>query len=740
MKRVELDRREFFRQSGALVVGFTLASAGLAQQLAPRPQLPGSLSNNRMLDGWLRINADGTVTVFTGKVELGQGILTALAQIAAEELDIAYERVEMISADTSRSPDEGMTAGSQSVENSGTALRFAAAEAREMLLQLAAARLGVPADKLAVSDGTVSAGATQATYWELVKSVDLKREATARARPKSPASHRIVGRSIKRRDIPKKVTGGAAYVQDIRLPGMLFGRVVRPAAPGARLENCDEAAARAMPGVVAVVRDGSFLAVAAEREEQAIKAANVLRTSAKWTAGTALPPQGSALFEHLQKLPARDSVVNSKVGAPSAGGPVTTIEAKYTRPYQCHASIGPSCAVAQVKDGKLTVWTHSQGVYPLRQHLARVMRRSDASIIAVHVEGSGCYGHNGADDVACDASLVARATGGRPVKLQWMREDEFGWEPYGSAMVMKLQARVDASGQVVDWQHETWSHPHSTRPGGAGSNLLAGWDIANPVPMGAPINGAQPAGAADRNAVPLYVFPNQRIILHYLPEMPLRTSALRTLGAYANVFALESFIDELAVAANADPVEFRLRHMKDPRARAVIEAAVGKAGWQAGRKGDGARGRGIGFAQYKNLAAYVAVVADVEVDRRTGNVRVVKTVAAVDAGLIINPDGVINQIEGGIIQSTSWSLKESVRYDERRVQTRSWADYPILTFSEVPAVDVVLLNRPEERSLGTGEGSQGPTVAAIANAIANATGTRLRDLPFTRDKVKAALV
>jgi len=740
MKSAALDRREFFRQSGALVVGFTLASAGLAQQLAPRPQLPGSLNNNRMLDGWLRINADGTVTVFTGKVELGQGILTALAQIAAEELDIAYERVEMISADTSRSPDEGMTAGSQSVENSGTALRFAAAEAREMLLQLAAARLGVPADKLAVSDGTVSAGAMQATYWELVKSVDLKREATARARPKSPASHRIVGKSIKRRDIPNKVSGAAAYVQDIRLPGMLFGRVVRPSAPGSRLENCDEAAVRAMPGVVAVVRDGSFLAVAAEREEQAIKAANALRTSAKWTAGIALPPQGSALFEHLQKLPARDSVVNSKVGAPSAGGPVTTIEAKYTRPYQCHASIGPSCAVAQVKDGKLTVWTHSQGVYPLRQHLARVMRIPEASIIAVHVEGSGCYGHNGADDVACDASLVARATGGRPVKLQWMREDEFGWEPYGSAMVMKLQARVDASGQVVDWQHETWSHPHSTRPGGAGSNLLAGWDIANPVPMGAPINGAQPAGAADRNAVPLYVFPNQRIILHYLPEMPLRTSALRTLGAYANVFALESFIDELAVAANADPVEFRLRHMKDPRARAVIEAAAGKAGWQAGRKGDGARGRGIGFAQYKNLAAYVAVVADVEVDRRTGNVRVVKTVAAVDAGLIINPDGVVNQIEGGIIQSTSWSLKESVRYDERRVQTRSWADYPILTFSEVPAVDVVLLNRPEERSLGTGEGSQGPTVAAIANAIANATGTRLRDLPFTRDKVKAALV
>jgi nicotinate dehydrogenase subunit B len=357
----------------------------------------------------------------------------------------------------------------------------------------------------------------------------------------------------------------------------------------------------------------------------------------------------------------------------------------------------------------------------------------------VHVEGSGCYGHNGADDVACDASLLARATGGRPVKLQWMREDEFGWEPFGSAMVMKLQARLDTGGQIVDWQHETWSHPHSTRPGGAGSNLLAGWDIAEPVAMGFPVNSPQPAGAADRNAVPLYVFPNQRVVLHYLPEMPLRTSALRTLGAYANVFALESFIDELAAAANADAVEFRLRHLQDPRARAVIEAAATRAGWQPKHKGDGTHGRGIAFAKYKNLAAYVAVVADVEIDRRTGNVRVKKAVAAVDAGLIINPDGVTNQIEGGIIQSTSWSLKESVRYDTQRVQTRSWADYPILTFPEVPAVEVVLLNRPEEKSLGTGEGSQGPAVAAIANAIANATGSRLRDLPFTRERVKAAL-
>ena len=739
-KKFTEGRREFLQQSGAIMVGFSLAPAAFGQQPAPKPALlPGSLNANRMLDSWLRINPNGTVTVFTGKAELGQGILTALAQIAADELDVSYERIEMISADTSRSPNEGMTAGSLSVEQSGTAIRYAAAEARDILLQLAATRLGVTADKLAVGDGMVTVGGAKTTYWDLAQNVNFKREATARIQPKAPARHQVIGKPVKRRDIPKKVTGGSAYVQDMRLPGMVFGRVVRPSSRRAQLESCDEAAVGRMPGVVAVVRDGNFLAVAAEREEQAIKAAYALRDSAKWRESPDLPPQGMALYEHLQKLPSQDSVVNSKVGALAGGGQVSTLEASYTRPYQCHASIGPSCAVAQVKDDKLSVWTHSQGVYPLRQHLARVMRMPEPSVTAIHVEGSGCYGHNGADDVACDAALVARATKGRPVKLQWMREDEFGWEPYGSAMVMKLKARLDERGHVVDWQHDVWSHPHSTRPGGPGSNLLAGSHIANPLSMGTPENSPQPSGAADRNAVPFYEFPNQRIVLHYLPEMPLRTSALRTLGAYANVFALESFIDELAAAAGADPVEFRLRHMQDPRARAVIEAAAQKAGWKPKQKGDGSRGRGFAFAKYKNLAAYVAVVADVEVDRRTGKAQVMKAVAAVDAGLIINPDGVSNQIEGGIIQSTSWTLKEQVKFDRQRVLTQSWADYPILTFPEVPAVEVVLLNHPDERSLGVGEGSQGPTAAAIANAIANATGKRLRDLPFTRERVKAAL-
>ena len=735
-------RRQFLKRGGVIVASFSLAGpAAIAQQtLAP---LPGGLSNNRMLDGWIRINANGKVTIHTGKCEIGQGILTALTQIAADELDVAYERIEIVSADTARTPNEGMTAGSLSVENSGTALRFACAEARGLLLAAAAQKLNVAIDKLSVADGAISASPVRLTYWDLAKDLNLKREATATVKPKPASQHKMIGKSQPRRDFPAKVTGGAAYVQDMRLPGMVFGRVVRPPSYRAQLTSVDEAAAKALPGVVAVMRDGSFLAVAAEREEQAIKAAQALRASAKWNETPDLPPGGAggsasaALYEHLKKMPSRDSVIKTVTPANATGGQVTSIEAEYTRPFQAHGSIGPSCAVAQLKDGKYQVWTHTQGVFPLRNDLAKALRVKTADVTCTHVEGSGCYGHNGADDVACDAALLARATQGRPVKLQWMRDDEFAWEPYGSAMVMKMQAQLDEAKNIVNWQHETWSHPHSTRPMSRpdGSFVLGGWHLANPVPATTPTNSPQPSGAADRNAVPLYDFPRQQVLLHYVTDMPVRTSALRTLGAYANVFALESFIDEAALAAGVDPVEFRLRHMKNPRARAVIELAAQKAGWKANAKGDGTRGRGIAFAQYKNLAAYCAVVAEVSVDR-AGNVKVTRAVSAVDAGLAVNPDGIINQIEGGIIQSASWTLKEQVKFDRQRITTRSWADYPIFNFSDVPAVEVHIINQPNERPLGVGEGSQGPTVAAIANAIANATGKRARDLPFTADKIR----
>ena len=730
-----LSRRNFLKASGALVVAFQLHPEITAAQ----SQLPGSLGGNRMLNAWLRIEPNGTVTIFTGKVELGQGIGTALTQIAADELDVDLKRIEIVHGDTALTPNEGQTAGSLSVEQSGTALRYACAEARQILLSAAAAKLAAPASELKVLDGTIVGPGGSTAYWELVSEANFKREATATIKPKTPAEYKWVGKSVARRDIPKKFTGGAAYVQDIRLPGMLFGRVVRPPSPGAQLVSVDEAAVRRMPGVVAVLRDGSFLAVAATREEQAIKAREALKKSAAWKESATLPPSGDALYDHMVALGVPAQTMAEKTSAASAPA-VRRLEARYTRPYQAHGSIGPSCAIAQWNEGKLQVWTHSQGVYPLRGDLANAFGIETAVVRCTHAEGAGCYGHNGADDVALDAALLARATGGRPVKLQWMRDDEFMWEPYGSAMVIKLGGALDAQGNIVNWSHELWSHPHSKRPGQSkGSHTLAARHLEKPVgavPVG---DVPLPAGGSDRNSIPQYEVPNLKVSKHFIVDSPLRTSALRTLGGYANVFAAESFIDELAAAAGADPVEFRLRHLKDPRARAVIQAAAQRAGWQVGAKGDGKTGRGLSYSRYKNLACYVALVADVALDRESGRVRVLRAVAAVDVGQIVNPDGVINQIEGGIIQSTSWTLKEEVKFDSTRVNTRSWDDYPIMRFDEVPAVEVVLLNRPDAPFLGVGEGAQGPAAAAIANAIAHATGKRLRALPFTPERVKLAL-
>jgi nicotinate dehydrogenase subunit B len=733
---VSLTRRQFGITAGALVLAFTLAPRAAGAQA---PKLPGSLANNRMLDAWLRINADGSATIFTGKVELGQGISTALAQIAVEELDLPLARVRMISGDTAQTPDEGYTSGSQSIEYGGTAIRLACAEARALLVDLAAKRLGLPANALQVSEGVIATpDGRKLGYGELVAELDLDREVTATVTPKPPARHTIVGRPAPRRDIPAKVTGGAAYVQDIRLARMVHGRVVRPPRYGARLDNLDAAPTRAMRGVVSVVSDGSFLGVVAEREEQAIRAREALISAAKWSGGSELPDP-ARLHEQLMALPTQSSVVSEKQAVAAAAA--RTLEATYTRPYMAHASIGPSCAVAEFNDGALTVWTHSQGVFPLRRDIAKALKLDTDAVRCIHAEGSGCYGHNGADDVVLDAALLARAVPGRPVRVQWMRDDEFAWEPYGSAMLARAKASLDANGKIVDWVYEVWSNTHSTRPAApdGDNNLLASWYVAEPSQPGPPANIPQPAGGGDRNAVPLYDFPNQRVVNHLITGMPLRVSALRTLGAYANVFAVESFLDELAAAAGQDPVAFRLAHLNDRRARAVIEAVTRQAGWKAGEKGDGTRGRGVGFAKYKNLAAYVAVVAEVEIDRKTGRVRVSRAFAAADAGQIINPDGLANQIEGGIIQSTSWTLHETVRFDRNGITSRDWSGYPILTMPEVPEVEVALIDRPDEKSLGAGEAALGPMAGAIANAFANATGHRLRDLPFSAERVQTAL-
>lgn len=744
------SRRTFLKAS-SLTVAFSLAPfVPVAAQAPAKPLLPGSLNSNRMLDGWLRINANGSVTMFTGKVELGQGILTALTQIVSDELDVDLKRLEVISGNTALTPNEGVTSGSLSIQDSGTALRFACAEARGLLLQAAATRLGVAPTDLSVNDGSITqtnaASGARTSYWELTGEVSLKREAIAKTAFKPTSQHRLIGQSLKRRDIPAKVTGGEAYVQDMRLPHMVFGRVVRPNSPRGRLVAVDEAAARRMPGVVAVLRDGNFLAVAAKREEQAIAAAQALRKSARWDEPADLPPSGAALFSYMKMQRTQDTVVGEKKDA-SAAPATRTLEVEYTRPYQAHASIGPSCAVAEWRNDKLQVWCHSQGVFPLRGDLAKGLRTPLENITVMHREGSGCYGHNGADDVAMDAALLARALPGVPVKLQWMREDEFGWEPLGSPMVMKLKASLDASGKVVDWNHELWSYAHSTRPyDPEGVNLLAAWHIQNPLPAGPARNIPQPSGGSDRNAVPLYVFPQQKVTNHLLLDTPIRTSALRTLGAYANIFALESFMDELADAAGTDQVEFRLKHLSDLRARAVIERTASLAQWQstatsrpAQAVGGVLKGRGLGFSKYKNLAVYCAVIVDVAVDTRSGTIRVERAWSAVDAGLVINPDGLRNQIEGGIIQSASWTLHEAMQNDSTHKLTHNWTDYTILRFPQVPQLQVELINRPEERPLGVGEGSQGPTVAAIANAFANATGRRLRDLPLTPERVKQAL-
>jgi nicotinate dehydrogenase subunit B len=731
---VNLSRREFSAALGGIVLSFSLAPRlALGQQA----NLPGSLNNNRMLDAWLRINPDGSATVFTGKVELGQGIVTALAQIAAEELDLPLARIKMISGDTGQTPNEGQTAGSQSIEASGTALRMAGAEARAILVDLAAERLATAADTLKVGDGVISApDGRRVTYGELAGEADLHREATAKIAPKPPAAHTIVGTSVPRRDIPAKVTGGAAYVQDLRLPGMLHGRVARPPRYGAKLDSFDEAAVKALPGVVAVVRDGSFLGVIAAREEQAIKARDALKRSARWSGGEELPDPAK-IYERLLSLSMEDKVISDKQ-APLPEG-ATRIAATYHRPYMAHASIGPSCALAQVENGKLTVWTHTQGVFPLRATMAKALDMQPAAIRCIHVEGSGCYGHNAADDVALDAALLARAAGGKPVRVQLMRDDEFMWEPYGPAMIMRAGAALK-DGRIVDWSYDVWSNSHNMRPGDPeGVNLLAAWYLEKPKQPAPPRAAPQPAGAGDRNAIPLYDLPRQRITSHLIKEMPLRVSALRTLGAYANVFAIESFMDELAAAAGADPVEFRLAHLKDPRAKAVIEAAAKAADWKRGQKGSGTSGRGIAFAKYKTLATYVAVVVDLEVDGDSGRIKVPRAYAAADAGQIINPDGLTNQIEGGIVQSTSWTLHEEVRFDRNGIVSQSWDSYPILTMREAPTVSTVLINRPSEHSLGAGEAAQGPTVAAIANAFAAATGKRIRELPLHPERVKAAL-
>jgi nicotinate dehydrogenase subunit B len=712
------------------------------------PALPPTLAANPRLSRWLRILPDGAVEVRAGRVELGQGVLTALAQVAAEELDVDLTRIRVIPATTGLSPDEGYTAGSMSVQYGAAALRVACAEARGRYLAAASQKLSVPAGTLTVADGEIKApdgGST--SYWALAGTGPpgtglLDVDATGGFPPKPASAYRIVGTSVPRLDLPAKVTGRPRYVHDLAPEGLCHGQVVRPPSRGATLKSLDQNPASRLAGVITVVRDGDFLAVVAERFEVALRAAALLRDCAEWEQRPTLP-DSAGLPAYLRSAPSETTVLARRGAAPPAAAVAASAEATYHRPYLAHASLAPSSATARYDDGQLRVWTHSQGVYPLRAELARAVSLAAGDITVTHAEGAGCYGHNGADDAALDASLLAMAVPGRPVQVTWSRPDELGWAPFGAAGVVRVAAETGADGSVLSWRHEIWGNGHSSRPGSLPSvSLLA----ASHREGGAAIDpAAEPplanGGGAGRNAVPYYDFPAHEVVNHRLLEMPLRTSALRSLGAFLNVFAAESFIDELAAAAGRDPVEYRLSMLGDPRARVVIETAAARAGWES-RAGGAARapadpaGRGIAFARYKNTSAYCAVVAEVEA---VTEIRVRRLTVAVDAGLIINPDGAVNQVEGGAIQATSWALKEQVRFDRFGVTSDTWETYPILRFSEVPAVQVELLPADGNPSLGVGEAAQGPTVAAIGNAIFAALGVRVRILPFSPENVTAAM-
>ncbi len=699
--------------------------------------LPGSLQTNPRLSKGLKLRPDGIVEVMSGKVEIGQGILTAVAQIVADELDVDIARIRMVPASTAMSPNEGVTSGSLSIEHSGSALRFASAEVRAIYLEAAAQRLGVDATALTVNDGAIAGpGNLRTSYWELADDSLLERDATGAIAPKPAEQRAFTGSAAPRLDVPDKVFGRPRFIHDVRLDGMLFGRVLKPAAPWAVLQSLDAAAARRVAGVVSIVRDGSFAGVVAETETAASAALAKLAAGATWDSGEPLPDEHN-LRAWIKSQPVETTPINERNPDTDIAKAERTVRREYSRPYIAHASMAPSCAIAQWTGDAIRVWTHSQGVYNLRADLALIFGLPPERIVVEHVEGAGCYGQNGADDVALDAVLLARDAGGRPVSLTWSRADEMAWSPFGAAQAVDIEAGLDAEGNIVTWWHSVWGNGHVLRPGrGKTPTLLTATQLAKPYPR---VIAANPplagGGGAERNAVPTYDFPMWRVTNHRILTMPLRTSSLRTLGAFANVFAIESFMDELALEVGEDPVAFRLRHLTDPRAKAVVEAAARRAGWPAWTKREG-RGHGIAYARYKNFGAYCAVVADVNT---APDIRVERLVMAVDVGEVINPDGVENQMEGGAIQATSWTLKEAVRFDRTRIVSDSWETYPILTFSEVPAVEVEIMARPKEKTLGAGEAAHGPVAGAIANAVYDALGVRVRDLPITRERIIAAM-
>ncbi|AHK47357.1 putative oxidoreductase beta subunit (plasmid) [Ensifer adhaerens OV14] len=742
-----LSRRTFLKTSG-IAVAFSLASPALAQLAGGgeggagpaivAPELPGSLKSAPYLDAWIQLDADGNATVFTGKAELGQGIRTALAQVAAEELDLPIAQVTLVTVDTAKTPDEGLTAGSHSMQDSGTAVRNAAANVRMLLLQHAAASLELTVDQLEThGDGTIrAADGRSVAYRDIAAVLSLRIKAVANAPLRRTKDFRTMGVNIPRLDIPAKTTGGQAFIQDMRLPGMLHARVIRGPSEGTRLKLPPRSEIEAMPGLAAFVQNGAFAAVLAEKEWDAIRLMRKLQASPFGLVEAEFPT--GPVSETLKVLPSRDIVILD-VHTPTPA-PVKTVSARYSRPWISHGSIGPSCALALLQDDLLTIWTHSQGTFDVRRVASDLLGRPTEKIRAIHVEGSGCYGQNGADDVAAEAAFLAMAVPGRPVRLQWMREQEFGWEPLGPGMSTELHAGIDASNRIVSWRHEVWSNPHNNRPVNAGG-VLVGNEIsaAFPVPEGKPI--PMPEGDGSRNSNPLYDLPNMDVLYHFIKDRPMRVSALRSLGAHLNVFSIESMFDELASQGGIDPLDLRLVHMADERARGVMLAATKAFEWKGRVRQGPMHGFGMGFARYKNLGAYCAVCLEIRVDQDTGRVTIERAQAAVDCGEPVNPDGIRNQVEGAIIQSLSWCMREEVGFSPSLRTTFDWSEYPILRFPDIPEkIDVVVEPQPGLPFLGVAECGQGPTSAAFANALADATGVRFRDMPLSAEKIRAAIV
>ena len=707
-------------------------SVGCVGACGALESLPDPFSVYPEVQSWIRVLPDGDIEALSGKVELGQGIRTAMAQIVASQTGIDVERIVVRSTATDTSPDEGVTSGSHSIDHGGVDLAIAATAFRRLVLQRAADRLGEPAAGLRLeADGTVRGSVGSVTLVDLTADGPITGLVETSDQPHWHG--RSLGEPRHRPDLRTKLTGAPAYVHDLSFPGMLHARAMLPPNYEARLERIDPDAARDLPGVEEIIIDGRLVVAVAEREEQAIRAVARLNSTARWEdPGLELPEDHEAM---LRALPAQEYRARVDPGVDEAlerGG--RRLSATYFKPFQAHGAMAPSCAVALDDGDHLTVWTHSQGVHQLRRELAALLGEEESRLVIRHGDGPGCYGHNAVDDAAALAAIAARAVPGRHVRFAFTVEEEFAWEPYGSAMLADLEAALDDSGCITAWRHTARTDTHSSRPTGDGNRLFPSW-LREP-PAQRPL--LPPNEPGTRNAVPLYDLPVIEAIANFV-DTPMRTSALRSLGAFLNVFAVESFMDELAEAAGRDPVAFRLDHLTDERARTVLEAAAEAAGWEA-HVGPSGRGQGVAVCRYKDVKGYVGMVIDADIDPDAGDITVKRVVAACDAGVIVNADGLRNQLEGGVIQGLSRSLFEEVAVDAKGVHSRNWPTYPVLRFGAVPPVEIILIDRPGNPPVGAGEVTTPPTPAALANAVDDRIGIRLRSLPFTPERTRQRLM